>query len=766
MTFDWVYPANTALCLACGTALLLAWRRDHEQAFLRMMGLAFLLHAALAPAYALLPSADPRVHFAGLAVLVGVAMVSAGLILMGVSYLAERPLTRREQRIAALVLAVGALALLPLGLPQAAVTPALLNGLLAASALVWLWPRGGAERLSGVLLVLLALNALQVFALGPGVAERQLATGMLLRAGITLALLHAAGRRSAEASRLARLRFERLTEHSHQGVAVIRGEKMLYANPALLRIYGLKSLDEVRTLWREATMPEAERAAGRERHRRLMGGEAEREDWSGLRYRFDGTPIRLRFSAWRVDWDGEPAEQVVVSDETAEHDATTALLHQATHDELTGLPNRSALLARLRELCAADAGFALLLLDVDRFKLFNEAHGPSVGDAVLRALAGELSRSQQGQAETMRLGEDEFALLAPAVDPERAAHELARRVRELLAQPLVLPGHEFFLDASMGVALHPAHGRDAEALLRAAHAAMHEAKSVPGTSLQFAEERFERGSGVTLLAEQALRAGLKNEEFSLVYQPKVEVRSAARPPVLVGFEALVRWDPPGRGRISPLEFVPASERTGMVRALGTLILERACAQLAQWRRDYGHGVPVAVNVSPLQLLDPGFADEVLGVLERHGVPPSLLTLEITESVAVAHMEQARGRIARLRAHGIEVALDDFGTGFSSLNMLRSLPLHTVKIDRSLVEPLPAPDATAVVKAICDLASTLDLDVIAEGVETAAQSEALRAAGCRVMQGYLYARPLAPAEAARWLDRAEPGPAGVLALRGR
>ncbi len=765
MTVDWVYAANAAVCLGCGAALLLAWRRDHEQAFLRMMGLAFLLHAALAPAYALMQSAQPAVHLSGLTVLVGVAVLSAGLILMGVAYLAERPLTRREQRIGALVLAVGALALLPLGPPQAVVTPALLNALFGAAALVWLWPRGGAERLSGVLLVLLALNALQVFVVGPDVAERQLVMGMVLRLGVTLALLHAAGRRSADASRLARVRFERLTEHSHQGVAVIRGEQMLYANPALLRIYGLGSLQEVRTLWREATMPEAERAAGRERHRRLIRGETEREDWSGLRYRFDGTPIRLRFSAWRVDWDGEPAEQVVVSDETAEHDATAALLHQATHDELTGLPNRSALLARLRELCAAEAGFALLLLDVDRFKLFNEAHGPSVGDAVLRALAVQLARSQQGHAETMRLGEDEFALLAPADDPERAAHELARRVRDLLAVPLVLPGHEFFLDASMGVALHPVHGRGAEALLRAANAAMHEAKNVPGTSLQFAEERFERGSGVTLLAEQALRAGLRNEEFSLVYQPKVEVRSAARPPRLVGFEALVRWDPPGRGRISPLEFVPASERTGMVRALGTLILDRACAQLAQWRRDYGHAMPVAVNVSPLQLLDPDFADEVLRVLDRHGVPPALLSLEITESVAVAHMEHARGRIARLRAHGIEVALDDFGTGFSSLNMLRSLPLRTVKIDRSLVEPLPAPDATAVVKAICDLAATLDLDVIAEGVESPAQSEALRAAGCRLMQGYLFARPLAPAEAARWLDRAEPGASAALRLPG-
>jgi predicted signal transduction protein with EAL and GGDEF domain len=364
----------------------------------------------------------------------------------------------------------------------------------------------------------------------------------------------------------------------------------------------------------------------------------------------------------------------------------------------------------------------------------------------------------------MRLGEDEFALLAPADDAERTAHAVAQRVRDLLALPLAVPGHDFFLDASMGVALHPAHGRGAEALLRAANAAMHEAKHVPGTSLQFAEERFERGSGATLVAEQALRTGLRNEEFSLVYQPKVVVRSAARPPVLVGFEALVRWDRPGIGRIGPLQFIPAAERTGMIRELGRLILERACTQIERWRADFGHCVPVAVNVSPLQLLDPGFTDDVLQLLSRHGVAPGLLSLEITESVAVTHMEEARGRIALLRSHGIEVALDDFGTGFSSLNMLRSLPLRTVKIDRTLVEPLPAPDATAVVKAICDLAATLDLDVIAEGVETPAQSEALRAAGCNVMQGYLYARPLAPAEAARWLDRAAPLPGRPEALR--
>jgi diguanylate cyclase (GGDEF)-like protein len=424
------------------------------------------------------------------------------------------------------------------------------------------------------------------------------------------------------------------------------------------------------------------------------------------------------------------------------------VLHQATHDELTGLPNRNALLTRLRELCAIEPEqpFALLLLDVDRFKLFNEAHGPSVGDEVLRALAEGLVQSMAHIAEVMRLGEDEFALLAPAMNAEQAARDLQSGVRQLLTHALVLPRHRFFLDVSMGIALHPATAQSPEALLRSANAAMHEAKRTPGTSVQYAEERFERGSGATLDAEQAMRAGMNSGEFRLVYQPKVDARTTA----LVGFEALVRWDRPGIGRIGPHEFIPAAERTGLIGPLGNMILALACRQIADWRDAHGETVPVAVNVSPLQLLDPGFPELVVQTLRQFNVAPELLTLEITETAAVTHMEQAREQISQMRAHGIEVALDDFGTGFSSLNMLRSLPLSTVKIDRSLIEPMPAPDATAVVRAICDLAGALHLVVVAEGVETPEQAAAAIAAGCTVLQGYLYARPLEPADAAAWM----------------
>lgn len=748
---------NTAICLAMGTALLAAWWRDRTQAFLRMIGLAFIVHVGLPLGYLVMMAGGPAARLAGLALLVAVGLASVGLYGLGVAYLANRPLPARRLPHVVLALALLGALLLPLGeMPALGATAALQLsvGLLAA----WLlWPQGGAERLAAVWLLALSLNHLQYPLLGPQTAERQAVLGGLLRLALGLTLLHAAVRRSAQESRRTRDRLGHLTEHSHQGVAVVRGEHLLYANPALLRIYGLNSLAEVHTLWRDATMPEGEREGARERHRQLLSGEMAQASWSGLRYRFDGTPIRLRFTAWRIDWDGQPAEQVVVTDETAQHDATAALLHQATHDELTGAPNRSALQARLRELCGARAGFALLLLDVDRFALFNEAHGPSVGDAVLRALAGALGEALRGRAEVMRLGEDEFALLAPADAPDRAAQQVAQTVRELLAQPLPLPGHEFFLDASIGVVLHPVHGRDPEALLRAANAAMHEAKHTPGTSLQYAEQRFEHGSGVSLLAEQALRAGLRNEEFSLVYQPKVDGRSGA----LLGFEALARWDRPGIGRVGPHEFIPAAERTGLIVPLSRLILAQACSQAATWHAEFGRGVPVAVNVSPLELLDPAFPDDVARLLRRHGVPAGMLSLEITESAAVAHIGALRGRIAALRALGIDVALDDFGIGFSSLNMLRSLPLHAVKIDRSLIEPMPAPDASAIVKAICEIAQTLHLEVVAEGIETQAQSDAVLAAGCRVMQGNLHARPLAPEEAGRWLARSLGAPLRVL-----
>jgi diguanylate cyclase (GGDEF)-like protein len=743
---------NAAVNVVVGLALWGIWRTERGQPFARWLGLSFLVQAISPPAFLFWQTSSAPWSAVGFGVLVAAAASSLGLWMVGAAELAGRPLHRRHIVSGLLVLIVSGGLALAYEPRFAQAYGATLTTLAASVALVWLRGLGRHERIAGVAMLLLGLNQFVTVVHGSDGLALQAGIATVLRVVLGLALLHAAvSRGRGEAGRL-RDQFLQLVDRSHQGVAVMQGETMKYANPALLRIYGLPADGgaQISTgpLWRDATMPEDERAIARERHRRIVSGELAQDHWVGARRAFDGRTLHLRFSAWKVDWDGAPAEQIVVTDETAHVDATLTLLHQATHDELTGLPNRSALQQRLRELCAAEPAqpFALLLLDIDRFKLFNEAHGPSIGDQVLRALAAGLVEQLGQRAQVLRFGEDEFALLAPADDAERMARELTQGVQLLLQQPFELPQHRFFLDVSIGIALYPTSAAHADALLRSAHAAMHEAKRTPGTAVQFAEERFERGSGATLAAEQALRAGMKGDEFSLVYQPKVDARSGA----LVGFEALARWDRPGIGRVGPNEFIPAAERTGLIGPLGNLILTLACHQIAEWRETFGRMVPVAVNVSPLQLLDPGFPELVVGTLRHFTIAPELLTLEITESAAVTHMEQARGQIAQLRAHGVEVALDDFGTGFSSLNMLRGLPLSAVKIDRTLIDPMPAPDATAVVKAICDLAAALGLEVVAEGVETPAHANAALGAGCQVLQGFLYARPLDPAEAGRWM----------------
>ena len=738
---------NAAVTLIAGAALLLAWRRTASLRFSRDLGWAFVAQAFAPAAFLLWREGSGAWQLSGGTLLIVCAVAYLTLMTTGVARLARRPLKPRAVAllVAALTLVVGAALGQEPRLAQAVTSSAHL--VLSLVALAWLWRERLAERVTGLLLVLLACSHFGYVFFGEPALPAQAASSAVLRAALGITLLFAAlGRSTAESQRL-RENFRRMTELSHQGTAVIRGEQMLYVNPAMLRIYGIDDPAKAPSNWRDATIPEEERAAVRERHRRLLAGEIEHASWEGRRHRPDGTPLHLRFGAWRIDWDGEPAEQLVITDETAQHDSLRNLLYQATHDDLTGLPNRSALLQRLRALCSAEpvAEFALLLLDVDRFKLFNEAHGPSVGDEVLRTLATGLATTVDGRAELMRMGEDEFALLAVGPEPQAAATRLAARVREFIGHPLAAANQRVFLDLSIGIALHPHSARDAEALLRSANAALHEAKRTPGTSMQFAEERFERGSGAALEVEQALRAGWMTEEFSLVYQPKVDARSG----LLVGFEALARWTRPGLESVDPSAFIATAERIGLIGPLGEAILVRACQQLAQWRDEGTRIVPVAVNVSALQLLDPDFPELVQRTLRRFSLPSETLTLELTETAAVTHIEQTRGQIERMRADGVAVSLDDFGTGFSSLNLLRSLPLAGVKIDRSLIEPLPEADAAAVVRAICDLARVLDLDVVAEGIETEAQAASATLAGCHVLQGRLISQALLPAEAARW-----------------
>ena len=748
----YTFAIYMAVTLGTGCALLLVWRQDRTQTFSALLGLSHLIWTLTPMAYLAARSADPLWHMSGLITLLLSGGAYLNLLMMGFSHLSGRSFDKRK----ALWVTAGASCLC---LPGMMTHPQLMQvgfgvlnttvGLIVAS---WLRKMGSGEKLCGVLIVLCGLNQFTYGFMGESGAMLQTAIASALRLLLGMSLMYAALTRSGMAVKRMRDRFFELTERSPQGVTVVRHGMVAYANPAFRQIYGMKDPSQCPRIlsreWVEATVPESDRAAADAIALRVLDGSLTQAEWTGERRSLDGRRLHLRFRAWQVEWDGAPALQLVVVDDTARIEADRALHWRATHDELTGLPNRHALLQRLHDLStqATSTEFALILMDVDRFKLFNEAHGQGVGDEVLKVLAASLSERFAAQAEVMRLGEDEFALLLMGSDPCAAADEVARGVKLMLHEALVLPEHRFFLDVSMGVASYPSSAQSGDALLQAAHAAMHEAKRLPGTSVQWATEQGTQGLVAFFSAEQALRAGLQNAEFTLLYQPKVAAGSGR----LLGFEALVRWDRPGLGRINPMAFIPAAERTGLIVPLGAQILTAACRQMALWREQGLSVVPVAVNVSPLQLLDMGFPAEVMRALSAFNLPPQCLTLEITESAAVTHMDQANEQISQLRQQGVEVALDDFGTGFSSLNMLRSLPLRTVKIDRSLIDPMPSQQANAVVKAICDLATVLRLDVVAEGVETEAHATAALRAGCDALQGFLFAQPLEVDEATRWL----------------
>jgi diguanylate cyclase (GGDEF)-like protein/PAS domain S-box-containing protein len=749
----YTFAMYMAVTLGTGLALLLVWRQDRTQTFSGLLGVSHLVWSTVPFAYMTAKSPDPALQYAGTLALAASGVIYLTLLVLGFSHLSGRRFRLRSLFMGGAVLTAFNWSLLMHNPIWGQLFFAVLNTAVGLAVAWWMRRQGPGERLSGIFILACGLNQFTYGLMGEDGVMAQTAIAAALRLGLGMSLMYAALTRSKGAVARMRDRFFQLTESSPQGVVVLRGGELAYANPAFDQIYRLNNVAEAPASfskeWVEFTVPEKDREQVEALVRKVGEGALENAEWSGERRAMDGGTLHLHFRAWRVEWDGEPALQLVVTDDTERREADRALQWRAMHDELTGLPNRVALLQRLGDLVeqpSRNAPFVLILVDVDRFQLFNEAHGQAVGDQVLQALAACMAERFAARAEVMRLGEDEFALLVTHDDALTLAHAITDEIKAMLREPMNVPEHSFFIDVSMGVAAYPTAAAKAEPLLQAAHAAMHEAKRLPGTSVQWATERGAEGLVALFSAEQALRSALQNDEFRLVYQPKV----AASTGQLLGFEALVRWERPGVGRVSPAEFIPAAERTGLIVQLGIDILRQACRQIAGWREQGLAVVPVAVNVSPLQLLDKAFPSIVMQTLAEFSVDARLLTLEITESAAVTHMDQAQGQIEQLRQQGVEVALDDFGTGFSSLNMLRALPLRTVKIDRSLIDPMPSQDAEAVVKAICDLATVLRLDVVAEGVETEEHARAATRAGCDVLQGYLFAQPLNVDEATRWL----------------
>jgi diguanylate cyclase (GGDEF)-like protein len=423
--------------------------------------------------------------------------------------------------------------------------------------------------------------------------------------------------------------------------------------------------------------------------------------------------------------------------------------HQALHDDLTGIANRRQLLRRLEHeidsSSAAERSFALLMLDLDRFKEVNDALGHGHGDHLLRDVAARLKTTVRQGDLLARLGGDEFALLLGEVSGPLGAIEVAARVRQVLNDEFVLGGVPLLVEASVGIAIFPDHGRDAETLLQAADIAMYAAKRSGSQYELYKPERDRRGPDrVTRLGE--LRRALAEEELVVFYQPKIDLRRGE----VSGAEALIRWQHPELGLIPPMEFLPLAEQTGLIVPLTNYVISAALKQTREWALE-GLEVPVAVNVSERSLLDRRFPDDVESLLERWGVPGEQLQLELTERDLIADVVSAMDVIERLCALGVRISVDDFGTGFSSLGRLVELPIQELKIDRTFVMDMDGDGpGAAIVRSTIDLGHHLGLEVVAEGVETEEQLSELRTLGCDGAQGFHLLRPLPADEVGVWL----------------
>ncbi len=426
---------------------------------------------------------------------------------------------------------------------------------------------------------------------------------------------------------------------------------------------------------------------------------------------------------------------------------TAALEHQALHDTLTGLPNRTLLTDRLAQgiLAArrANGSVALLVLNLDAFKEINDTLGHQRGDLLLREIGPRLQGSVRDTDTVARLGGDEFAVVLPGIDTARAGR-IARKVLDSLEKPFIIDGRALDVGASVGVAVYPEHGEDAGGMLRRADTAMYAAKRSVGGFAVYADDQESDVGRLGLMGQ--LRHAIADAELALHYQVQVDFKTAR----VTSAEALLRWHHPQQGLIPPMAFIPFAERRGLIKPLTQWVLSAALRQARAWE-EAGLQLPVAVNLSARNLLDPDLPDVIGRLLRRWALDPARLALEITESAIMAEPERAREVVAQLRTMGMRLSIDDFGTGYSSLAYLHRLAVDELKIDRSFVLAMPT-DASAatIVRATVDLGHALGIEVVAEGVETRELWERLAALGCDRAQGYFVSRPAAAEDVERQL----------------
>lgn len=419
--------------------------------------------------------------------------------------------------------------------------------------------------------------------------------------------------------------------------------------------------------------------------------------------------------------------------------------YSAHYDSLTDIPNRLHFVEKLTQLIGrhndTSEPFAVWFIDLDRFKEINDSFGHSIGDRVLKEVATRLNEAI-GKESIARFGGDEFAIIVENARNDQDTEVIIKRFLEMLSDPLIIDSYEIFITCSAGASFFPKDAHNAEELLRNADSAMYQAKAEGKNTYKFYTQEMTQRVYERVTLENSLRKALSHNELILHYQPQVDMASGR----IVGFEALIRWNNPDIGLISPLKFIPIAEETGLIIEIGEWIIEEACRQMAQWRSLGLNPGYIAVNISAKQLIHGNLEKVIPALLKKYRCDPDWIELELTESIIMNNPEYSKNILTQLSESGLKLAIDDFGTGYSSLAYLKNLPINKLKIDKSFVDNLPDNQADGeIVKSIIHLCKGLQLKIVAEGIETEEQGEFLLREGCPIAQGYRYFRPLPASE---------------------
>jgi diguanylate cyclase (GGDEF)-like protein/PAS domain S-box-containing protein len=563
-------------------------------------------------------------------------------------------------------------------------------------------------------------------------------------------------RRAEQAVRESEERLAKFMQASCEGIVFHKGGFITDVNPPLLALIGY-TLEEMlgrRTLEFIAPEEVAKVAA--------VIASGQETSYDSVIVHKDGTRIPVEFIVRTMERGGERFRMTIVRDLRDREAARARIHHLAHHDALTGLPNRAAFIEHLEQLVHPasehEPPLALLFIDLDHFKRVNDSLGHLAGDRLLQTVALRITGCLRETDLVARFGGDEFLVLLADASRRADVEDVARKLLATIEAPVDAEGRPISVSASIGVALCPDHGLTPAELIKHADAAMYLAKSRGRANVQFFDPGTASVAYSALVIEGELAQGLARGEFVLYFQPQLRARDGA----FVGCEALIRWQHPRRGLLPPDEFIPVAEQRRLMLPIGRWALLQAARAAQSWRGGALADAPVAVNLSSMQFHASGFVETVTEVLRETGLDGRRLELELTERMLMSDLGPVRETLARLKALGIRISVDDFGTGYSSLGHLKELPIDKMKIDRSFVRDLPERDSAAIATAVIQMGHSLDITVIAEGVETAAQRDFLAAAGCDELQGDAIGPPMTSEALERWVAALEPRAASVSA----